>query len=114
MSWVLTRDDHLNFRAVHWADLHELLYNSLPSNLVLWGHVFLSFCISNDKKSVKAKAKILQTDETVEIDGDLLVAADGCLSSIHRSFLPDFKLRYFTLDFNYMKTLVKILKICVF
>ncbi|KAH7574174.1 hypothetical protein JRO89_XS03G0262000 [Xanthoceras sorbifolium] len=35
------------------------------------------------------KAKVLETDETVEIIGDLLVAADGLRSSIRQSFLPD-------------------------
>jgi len=42
------------------------------------------------------KARVVQTGEIVEIVGDLLVAADGCLSSIRQSFLPDFKLRYAT------------------
>ncbi|CAH1442328.1 unnamed protein product [Lactuca virosa] len=30
----------------------------------------------------------------IEIVGDLLVAADGCMSSIRQTFLPDLKLRY--------------------
>ncbi|KAI9073966.1 hypothetical protein K1719_044030 [Acacia pycnantha] len=40
------------------------------------------------------KAKVLKTGEIIEIVGNLLVAADGCLSSIRQRFLPDFKLRY--------------------
>ncbi|KAL0312059.1 UNVERIFIED_CONTAM: Aurachin C monooxygenase/isomerase [Sesamum radiatum] len=91
---TLTRDENFNFRAVHWADLHSTLYYSLPPEVVLWGHLFLSFCISDDKTSVKVRAKVLQTDETVELVGDLLVAADGCLSSIRKTFLPNLKLRY--------------------
>ncbi|XP_023894480.2 uncharacterized protein LOC112006444 isoform X1 [Quercus suber] len=94
VSWTLTRDDNFNFRAAHWADLHGLLYNALPPNILLWGHLFLSFCISEDKTSVKIKAKVLQTDEEIEIVGNLLVAADGSLSSIRQSFLPGLKLRY--------------------
>ncbi|KAI3468299.1 hypothetical protein Pfo_024962 [Paulownia fortunei] len=81
ITWTLIRDENFNFRAVHWADLHSLLYDSLPRRL-----------FSGD--ILKVRAKVLQTDETVEIDGDLLVAADGCLSSIRKTFLPDLKLRY--------------------
>ncbi|XP_073285325.1 uncharacterized protein [Primulina huaijiensis] len=93
-TWTLTRDDEFNFRAFHWADLHNLLYNSLPPEIVLWGHLFHSFCIPDDKSSVKVKANVIQTGETVEFVGDLLVAADGCLSSIRRTFIPDLELRY--------------------
>lgn len=91
---VLTRDEEFNFRAAHWADLHGLLYNALPSDIFLWGHQFISFSISEDKASVKVKAKMLQNGDTIEIGGNLLVAADGCLSLIRQSFLPDVKLRY--------------------
>ncbi|KAF7817223.1 Aurachin C monooxygenase/isomerase [Senna tora] len=91
---ILTRDENFNFRAAHWGDLHGLLYNALPPNVFLWGHLFLSFQLSDDKASVIAKAKVLKTGEILEIVGDLLVAADGCLSSIRQKFLPHFKLRY--------------------
>ncbi|KAL7187482.1 hypothetical protein ACSBR1_037540 [Camellia fascicularis] len=94
ISWTLTRDENFNFRAAHWADLHSLLYNALPLDIFLWGHLYLSFYVSNDKSNVKVKTKILQTGEITEIVGDLLIAADGCLSSIRRSFIPEFKLRY--------------------
>ncbi|XP_024025495.1 uncharacterized protein LOC21388157 isoform X2 [Morus notabilis] len=94
VSWTVTRDEKFNFRAAYWADLHDLLYNALPPNIFLWGHLFSSFSVCNDKKAVKVKAKVLQTEEIVDVVGDLLVAADGCLSSIRRSFLPDLKLRY--------------------
>ncbi|KAK4274406.1 hypothetical protein QN277_017629 [Acacia crassicarpa] len=91
---TLTRDESFNFRAAHWGDLHGLLYNALPPNILLWGHLFLSFHIADDKASVAVKAKVLKTGEIIEIVGNLLVAADGCLSSIRQRFLPDFKLRY--------------------
>ncbi|XP_038886774.1 aurachin C monooxygenase/isomerase-like [Benincasa hispida] len=91
---VLSNDENFNFRASHWADLHSLLYNELPSDIFLWGHLFLSLCISDDKTSVKIKARVVESGEIVEIIGDLLVAADGCLSSIRQTFLPNFKLRY--------------------
>ncbi|XVF34420.1 hypothetical protein REPUB_Repub18cG0057600 [Reevesia pubescens] len=94
VSWTLTRDEEFSFRATHWADLHGLLYNALPPDTFFWGHQFISFSISEDKTSVKVKAKVLQNDEIIEIDGNLLVAADGCLSLIRQSFLPDTKLRY--------------------
>ncbi|XP_021643043.2 uncharacterized protein LOC110637311 isoform X2 [Hevea brasiliensis] len=89
---ILTRDENFNFGAAHWADLHSLLYDALPPEIFLWGHVYLSFCISEDQTSVNVKAKSLQTNEIIEINGDLLIAADGCLSSIRRTFLPDIKL----------------------
>ncbi|XP_071689611.1 uncharacterized protein [Rutidosis leptorrhynchoides] len=95
ISRILTRDESFNFRAAYWSDLHGLLYNALPPQIsFLWGHVFQSFQVSDDKKSVSVYSKVLETGETVEIVGDLLVAADGCLSSIRHSFLPDLKLRY--------------------
>ncbi|CDP04812.1 unnamed protein product [Coffea canephora] len=94
ISWTLTRDENFNFRAAYWTDLYSLLYNALQSDTVLWGHYFLSFCISDDKTSVTVKCKVLETGDTIDIVGDLLIAADGCLSSIRKSFLPDLKLRY--------------------
>ncbi|XP_031257706.1 uncharacterized protein LOC116115720 [Pistacia vera] len=94
VRWTLARDENFNFRAAHWADLHSLLFNALPPNIFLWGHLYLSFAISEYKTSVVVKAKVLQTNEIIEMESDLLVAADGCLSSIRQSFLPDLKLRY--------------------
>ncbi|KAI3986310.1 hypothetical protein MKX01_002155 [Papaver californicum] len=70
---VMRRDDNFNFRVAHWADLHGLLYKSLPSDVILWGHHFLSFCISNNKASVRVKVKVSQTNEIKEIVGDLLL-----------------------------------------
>ncbi|KAI3800860.1 hypothetical protein L1987_28959 [Smallanthus sonchifolius] len=94
ISRMLTRDESFNFRAAYWSDLHGLLYNALPPDIFLWGHVFQSFCVSDDNKSVKVQSRLLQTGNIVEFAGDLLVAADGCLSSIRQTFLPDLKLRY--------------------
>lgn len=94
VSRILTRDEDFNFRAAHWADLHGLLYSALPAEVFLWGHSYLSFRTSEDKTSVTVEAKALQTEEIIEINGDLLVAADGCLSSIRKTFVPDLRLRY--------------------
>ncbi|XXG47622.1 hypothetical protein AAC387_Pa02g2237 [Persea americana] len=94
ISWTLTRDESFNFRAAHWADLHDLLYKPLAPDIFLWGHHFLSFHMAQDKAYVIVEAKNLKTGETVEIVGDLLIAADGCMSKIRRSFLPDLQLRY--------------------
>ncbi|KAG8094661.1 hypothetical protein GUJ93_ZPchr0012g19725 [Zizania palustris] len=97
---TLTRDEGFNFRAAHWGDLHRRLHEALPAAVtVLWGHQFLSFEApdgdgdGDDERGVVATARVLRTGETVEIAGDLLVAADGCTSSIRRRFLPDFNLR---------------------
>ncbi|KAK6119478.1 hypothetical protein DH2020_046782 [Rehmannia glutinosa] len=91
---MLTRDEDFNFKAVYWSDLHSLLYKALPPEIVRWGHAFLSFSISDGKTCARVKSKILQTGDVIEVVGDLLIAADGCLSSIRQSFLPDLKLRY--------------------
>ncbi|XP_073051828.1 uncharacterized protein [Primulina eburnea] len=93
-SWVLARDENFNYRAAYWADLHSLLYKALPLGVVWWGHMFLSFSVSDDKTCVKAKSKVLQRGEIIDIVADLLIAADGCLSSICQTFFPDHKLRY--------------------
>ncbi|KAK2632377.1 hypothetical protein EUGRSUZ_L01635 [Eucalyptus grandis] len=91
---ILARDDHFNHRAAHWASLHDHLFTALPPEIFLWGHLFLSFSVSNDKQSVKMKAQVLDTGETTEVCGDLLIAADGCLSLIRNHFLPNVKPRY--------------------
>ncbi|KAL3746622.1 hypothetical protein ACJRO7_015566 [Eucalyptus globulus] len=91
---ILARDDHFNHRAAHWASLHDHLFAALPPEIFLWGHLFLSFSVSNDKQSVKMKAQVLDTGETTEVCGDLLIAADGCLSLIRNHFLPNVKPRY--------------------
>lgn len=94
MTRILTRDENFDFRAAYWSDIHALMYNALPQSMFLWGHKFLSFTISQDDSTVKVKTLVMETQETVEIQGDLLVAADGCLSSIRKTFLPDLKLRF--------------------
>lgn len=87
------RDDDFGFQAAHWTDLHGLLFRALLPHVLLWGHQFLSFQTSHDKSFVKVDAKNVKTDEIVTITGHLLVAADGCLSSIRQHFLPNIKLR---------------------
>ena len=72
----------------------------------MWGHLYLSFRTSGDKTSVTVEAKALQTEEIIEINGDLLVAADGCLSSIRKTFLPDLKLRFVHYCLSYFRQCV--------
>ncbi|XP_009614077.1 uncharacterized protein [Nicotiana tomentosiformis] len=94
VSRTLARDEHFNFRAAYWADLYSLLYGALPLDIVFWGYLFLSFSMYDDKSKVRVETKVLQTGITIDIVADLLIAADGCLSSIRQSFLPGLKLRY--------------------
>lgn len=51
------------------------------------------------------KAKVLKTGEVIDIVGNLLVAADGCLSSIRQKYLPDFKLRFVSQNGAYFNSL---------
>uniref|UniRef100_A0A7N0TAE9 FAD-binding domain-containing protein n=1 Tax=Kalanchoe fedtschenkoi TaxID=63787 RepID=A0A7N0TAE9_KALFE len=91
---TLARDESFNFRAAYWPELHGLLYEALPENVVLWGHLVLSFTVSDGEYPVQVRARVLKTGDEIDVSADLLVAADGCLSSIRQSFLPDVKLRY--------------------
>ncbi|CAN6163572.1 unnamed protein product [Urochloa humidicola] len=96
---TLVRDDGFNSRAAHWGDLHQRLHEALPpAVIVLWGHQLVSFEAPDNARGgggvVVATARVLRTGETVDVTGDLLVAADGAASSIRRRFLPDLKLRY--------------------
>jgi 2-polyprenyl-6-methoxyphenol hydroxylase-like FAD-dependent oxidoreductase len=94
---TLARDDGFNFRTVHWGDLHRRLHEALPTTVtVLWGHQFQSFEAAGDKRGVVATVRVLQTGETVEVTGDLLVKEDGSTSSIRRRFLPNLKLRSYS------------------
>lgn len=93
MRRTLAGDENFNFRAAYWADLHNLLYGALPVDIVLWGYLSLSFSMYDDKSKVKVEAKVLETGVTIDIVADLLIAADGCLSSIRQSFFPDLKLK---------------------
>jgi 2-polyprenyl-6-methoxyphenol hydroxylase-like FAD-dependent oxidoreductase len=97
---TLTRDEGFGFRAAHWGDLHRRLHEALPAGVtVLWGHQFVSFETAPEdgdgdgEGGVVVTARVLRTGETVEVAGDLLVAADGCTSAIRRRFLPELKLR---------------------
>ncbi|KAJ6804378.1 uncharacterized protein M6B38_182940 [Iris pallida] len=87
-------DDFISHRSVHWTDLHSVIRRALPSDVVLWGHRFLSLRTSDGGGSVRVETKNLRTDETVEFEGDLLVAADGSMSAIRQHFLPNHKMRY--------------------
>ncbi|KAG6391290.1 hypothetical protein SASPL_149043 [Salvia splendens] len=86
----------------HMLDLTTLpltIDQALPPGTVHWGQTFLSFRVSDDEDCVKVKLKASQSGEVTEVVGDLLVAADGCLSSIRQSFFPELKLRG-VLDFS--------------
>ena len=91
----MTRDEDFNFRATHWVDLHSLLYNALPPDVFLWGHLLLFFdIVVDDKATVIVQAKVLKSNEIIKIKGHLLVVTDGYLSSIRQKFLPNFKVRF--------------------
>ncbi|KAF4389725.1 hypothetical protein F8388_009858, partial [Cannabis sativa] len=90
VSWTLTRDDEFNFRAAYWADLHGILYKDLPPEMFFWGHLFLSFSICSDTKSVKVRAKCFK----LKIPLNLLEICLLQLMDASLYFLPESKLRY--------------------
>ncbi|KAH9323536.1 hypothetical protein KI387_018175 [Taxus chinensis] len=93
-SRVLARDENLNFRSVHWCVLHRMLYDKLPKDTVHWGHEVISFQQNGDGLGVRVEVKVNQIGQVVELDGDLLVAADGSMSLIRKHFVPHEHRRY--------------------
>ncbi|GLJ32653.1 hypothetical protein SUGI_0656970 [Cryptomeria japonica] len=93
---VLARDENFNYRATHWSDLHRMLYDKLPRDTVHWGHEVVSIqqIEDGDGLGVKVEVKVAQTGQTVVVDGNLLVAADGSMSLIRKHFVPHQHLRY--------------------
>lgn len=83
-----------NTKALHWNDLHKFLYDALPKGIVRWGHEVVAFQEIKDGKKVMVVVRQIETGSTIEVEGDVLVAADGCNSRIRAHFLPEERRRY--------------------
>jgi 2-polyprenyl-6-methoxyphenol hydroxylase-like FAD-dependent oxidoreductase len=90
------------------------LYKELSPGLILWGHQFISFETSKGKSTVKIKCGVAATGDVVEMEVNLLVAADGCLSAIRQNFLPNLKLRYALLRSKMLSRKIHICIDCVY
>lgn len=90
---VVCKDEGYNHRAAHWSDLHKLIHDALPSGIVRFAHEVLSFEEfrgSDGKPRVKVKVMKGGHEESVEeIEGDLMIAADGSMSQTREKFVPD-------------------------
>ena len=75
--------------------MHRMLYDKLPRDTVHWGHEVVSFQQSEDGlMGVRVEVKVSERGETVVVDGDLLIAADGSMSLIRKHLLPHQHRRY--------------------
>lgn len=83
-----------NCKAMHWSDLHKILYDALPTGIVRWANEVIAFQEIENGSKVKVLVRQDGNTTPLEFQGDLLVAADGCNSRIRSYFLPDDKRRY--------------------
>ena len=75
-----------------------MLYHALPEGTVRWGHEVLSFqqkITAAGRHRVYVTVRSSKTGEdnssseyVQEIEGDLLIAADGAMSQVRQTFLP--------------------------
>ncbi len=100
---IVARDESYDHRAVHWSDLHRLLYNALPAGIVQLGHEVISYeeesGVGPDKEpQVKVRVKkVAGSDDENNIQeytGDLMVAADGSMSQTREKNFPGEKRRF--------------------
>ncbi|KAL1532445.1 hypothetical protein AAHA92_32455 [Salvia divinorum] len=85
-----TKPQLLQLLSLHMTIEHVALSTARCNKTLFAGDSF-SVLHSDDKTFVSVQAEGLQTNETVAIVSDLLVEADGCLSSIRETFLLDLK-----------------------
>lgn len=86
--------------SLHWSDLHQMLLNGLPDGIVRFSHTVTSLEQPEGSRKVTVRAdrrKGKESEETaqIQLDCDLLVAADGSMSTTRqRFFRPDESRRY--------------------
>lgn len=97
---TLSRDEEFRHRAIHWSDLHRLLYDSLPSGIAHFGHEAVSLQESKDRSSFRVSVAVTKEngdDEpqvTKEVHADIIVAADGEMSRTRQLYVPNEPRRY--------------------
>lgn len=107
---TLSRDEEFRHQAVHWSDLHRILYDSLPSGIAHLGHEVTALTENSDGSSMRVTVSVATGGEAEdgstaftnkEIHGDIVVAADGSMSQTQKLFSPNDEKRYVTETFDF-------------
>lgn len=87
-------------RSLHWSDLHQMLLKGLPDGIVHFSHTVTSLEQPESSQNVivradRRKGKESEETEHIQLECDLLVAADGSMSTTRqRFFRPDESRRF--------------------
>ena len=75
----------------HWSDIHQMLLKALPDQSILcFAHTVTSFSQDASGVVVKATKKAEDgTEQELSFRGDLMVAADGSMSSTRAKLTGD-------------------------
>ncbi|KAI5065163.1 hypothetical protein GOP47_0019858 [Adiantum capillus-veneris] len=88
---TVAKDQSYNYHAAHWSDLHRLLYDSLPGDMVKWDHEVTASEVTADGLHVNVYFKKGGSSTVEVMQANLLIAADGSMSGTRTRFLPDEK-----------------------
>lgn len=69
----------------HWALLHQLLRGALPEGVLLLGHTMTAFEGIDGGRRVRVHV----AERAEPLEGDLMVAADGNMSSTREKLVGD-------------------------
>ena len=80
--------------SLHWSDLHQALLNALPEGLVHFRHTVTSTEQPEGSQRVTVRverriSKESEETEALQLECDVLVAADGSMSATRRRLRPD-------------------------
>ncbi len=80
--------------SLHWSDLHQALLSALPEGLVRFRHTVTSSEQPEGSQRVTLRverraSKDSEETESLQLECDLLVAADGSMSATRRRIRPD-------------------------
>ena len=83
----------LSHCSLHWSDLHQALLAALPEGLVRFRHTVTATAQPAGSQRVIVKAERRASEdsdntEALQLECDLLVAADGSMSATRRRFRP--------------------------
>ncbi|KAK9804597.1 hypothetical protein WJX73_005860 [Symbiochloris irregularis] len=79
-------------RSAQWASIHQLLKNSLPEGMLRYSHTVSGFELEGQNGltvSVEDKSSSEGTPKQLQVQADLLIGADGCLTTVGRQLAAD-------------------------